>query len=106
MASQAAVAVPSAVGSSSRPHRVMPTVTAESLMAELAAAKQSGAGQHWVQSAPEKSETPQHSGSAFDRALVYGAVAVGLFALLTMSPWRDRLPGIERINQFAQSWLG
>ncbi len=102
MAIQAAVAVPSAAESSPRPHRVMPTITAESLLAELAAAKQSGASPHWVQPGPEKSETPRKSSSAFDRALVYGAVVVGLFALLTVSPWRDRIPAIERVTQFLQ----
>ncbi len=84
-------------------HAVMAAFTAESLLADLAAAKQSGASLHCVQSAPEKlTETPQRSSSAFDRALVFGALAAGLFALLTMSPWHDRIPALERITQLLQ----
>ena len=86
MATQASATVPPAAESSPRQRGVMKEITAESLMAELAAARQSGAAQQWVPSRPEESETPQKSGSVFDRTLVFGAVAVGLFALLTVSP--------------------
>ena len=97
MATQASVTVAPAAESSPRSRGVMQEITAESLLAELAAARQSGADQ-WVPSRPEEAETPRKSGSVFDQALVFGALAVGLFALLTMSPWRDRVPQIERIT--------
>ncbi len=77
--------------------------TAESLLADLAAARQSGASLHAVQSAPEKlTETPQRSSSVFDRALVFGALAVGSLVLLAMSPLHDRIPVIEHITQLLQ----
>ncbi len=77
--------------------------TAESLLADLAAARQSGASLHAVHSTPEKFvETPRQSSSVFDRALVSGALAVGSFVLLMMSPLHDRIPAIERISQLLQ----
>ncbi len=77
--------------------------SAESLLADLAAARKSGASLHAVQSAPEKLlETPRRSSSAFDRALVFVALAVGSFGLLTMSPLHDRIPALERISQLLQ----
>ncbi len=77
--------------------------TAESLLADLAAARKSGSSLHCVQSAPERfTEAPRRSSSVFDRALVSGALAVGSFVLLMMSPLHDRIPAIERISQLLQ----
>ncbi len=77
--------------------------TAESLLADLAAARQSGANLHAVQSTPEKLvETSRRSSSVFDRALVFGALAAGSLALLTMSPLHDRIPAIDRITHLLQ----
>ena len=85
------------------PRGTTPTVTTESLLAELAAARRSGAGQQLV---PIEDSAPRRkSGSP----LVYGAVVVALFAVLAMSPLRNRVPGIERMaylfEQSLERWV-
>lgn len=79
------------------PRGATPTVTEESLLAELAMARRSGAVQQVVSIA--EPEPRRKSGSAF----IYGAVALALFAGFVMSPLRNRVPGAERMaDQFEQ----
>ncbi len=84
-----------------RPGGTAPTVSAESLLAELAAARQAGArGQ--LAPPPEERETRRKSGSAL---LVFGAVAVVLFVVITMSPLRNRVPGVDRAGYAFEQFL-
>ncbi len=87
-----------------RPGATVPTVSAESLLAELAAARRAGAGGHLAPS-PEEPETRRKSGSAFGRLLVFGAVAVVLFVVITMSSLRNRVPGIDRAAYAFEQFL-
>jgi len=91
---------------SSRPRGVVQTITGESLLAELAAAKESRTDQP-QRRAPE---TARRSGSFLGRAFACGCVAVILLTLVCMSPFRDYVPSplrdrVDRIAQFAQAIL-
>jgi hypothetical protein len=89
--------------------RVVQAITGESLLAELAAARQSGGGQPASRSADP--ETPQRSGSFLTRAFAFAGVAVILLTLVCMSPLRDYVPSplrdqVDRITHFALASLG
>jgi len=95
-------------GPSSRPHGVAQTVTAESLLAELAAARQSRGGQ--PRSRPADSEKPRRSGSFLGRTFACACVAMILLTLVCMSPLRDYVPSplrdhVDRITHFALASL-
>jgi hypothetical protein len=74
-------------------------VTAESLMAELSAARQGKS-----ERAPRASEPSlphaKPAPSLLDRAFVFAGVALVLGALLFMSPWRDQFVSIDRLTHF------
>jgi hypothetical protein len=77
----------------SRPHPVAQVVTSESLLAELAAARQSTPSQPRA----IDSATPRRSGSRPARVFAFVAFAMIVYALLMKSPWRDQVPSIDRI---------
>ncbi len=84
------------------------TVTAESLLAELAAARQSRGGQ--PRSRPADSEKPRRSGSFLGRTFACACVAMILLTLVCMSPLRDYVPSplrdhVDRITHFALASL-
>ena len=70
--------------------RVVQTITGESLLAELAAARQSRGDQPASRSADP--ETPRRSGSFLGRVFAFGCVAVILLTLVCLSPFRDYVP--------------
>ena len=74
-------------------------VTAESLMAELSAARQGKS-----ERAPRASEPSllhaKPAPSLLDRAFVLAGVALILGALLFMSPWRDKFLSVDRLTHF------
>src|SRR5258707_2577465 len=70
--------------------RVVQTITGESLLAELAAARQSRGDQPASRSADP--ETPRRSGSFLGRVFAFGGVAVILLTLVCLSPFRDYVP--------------
>ncbi len=74
---------------SSRPRGVVQTITGESLLAELAAAR---ADQPQRASRSGDSETPRRSGSFLGRVFAFGCVAVVLLTLVCLSPFRDYVP--------------
>jgi hypothetical protein len=78
----------------SRPQRIVHTITSESLMVELAAARQSRPA------APRTAEpeTPRRPSPALRVFAVIGFVMIA-YALLMKSPWRDQVPSIDRITQ-------
>lgn len=89
--------------------RVVHTITDESLLAELAAARQSGAS-HRASSRSDDSEMPRRSGSLLGRVFAFGCVAVILLTLGCLSPFRDYVPSplrdhVDRITHFALARL-
>lgn len=73
--------------------RVVPTVTSESLLAELAAARKSGPAEPRAVVAEE----PRRARSPALRLFAVVGVAMIVYALLMKSPWRDQLPSPDRI---------
>ena len=73
-----------------QPKRMVPAVTAESLLAELATAKAARGGQP-SSIAPDPA-TPRRSGSSIGKLLVLGCVAVVLVVVACRSPLRDYMP--------------
>jgi len=74
----------------SAPKRLAATaVTGDSLMAELALARQSRSEQNAPASPRRSSRGPKKAPSFLDRAFTFGGLALILFALLVLSPWRD-----------------
>ena len=77
-------------------------VTADSLLAELALARQSRAEESGSTSrratrSSDPSRAPKKPTSLVDRAFAFGGLALIVFALLALSPWRDALsPTISR----------
>lgn len=89
-----------------RPRGIMQPVTSESLLAELAAARQSGGDRPRSRSADQ--EKPRQSGSFLGRTFAFGCVAVILLTLACMSPFREYVPSplrdsVDSITQFAQA---
>ena len=74
-----------------KPRLVATAVTADSLMAELAQARQSQSEQNKPKSSRRSSRAPKKARSLLDRAFAFGGLALILFALLVLSPWRDSL---------------
>src|SRR5258708_33883700 len=58
-------------------------------MAELALARQSRSEQNAPASPRRSSRGPKKAPSFLDRAFTFGGLALILFALLVLSPWRD-----------------
>jgi hypothetical protein len=75
--------------SAPKPRLVATAVTGDSLMAELAQARQSRSEQSEPKSSRRSSRGPKKAPSFLDRAFTFGGLALILFALLALSPWRD-----------------
>ena len=75
--------------------RVMPVVTVESLLAELAAAKQARGGQQ-VASPEGDPKTQPKSRSLAGRVFACVCAAIPLLVLVCMSPYRDYVPSPVR----------
>ena len=75
--------------STSKPRLVVTAVTADSLLAELAEARQSRSGEKKPAAARRSPQAPKKPMSLLDRAFAFGGIALVLFALLVLSPWRD-----------------
>jgi hypothetical protein len=73
-------------------------VTADSLIAELALARQSRSGESEPAPSRQSSRAPKKPMSLLDRVFALGGVALVLFALLALSPWRDSVlsPSLTR----------
>jgi hypothetical protein len=78
-------------------------VTADSLLAELALARQARSEEgssttRRLTGSSDPSRAPKKPTSLVDRAFAFGGLAIILFALLALSPWRDSLlsPTISR----------
>jgi hypothetical protein len=76
-------------------HAVAQVVTSDSLLAELAEARQSTPREPRV----VESEVQKKSGSPLLRLFAFVGVAMIAYALLLKSPWRDQVPSIDRIVQ-------
>jgi hypothetical protein len=74
----------------SPPKRVVQTVTSESLLAELAAARQAQGYQPTSRAA--EPEPPRRSGLSLGKILALGGVAVILLVFACLSPFRDYVP--------------
>lgn len=70
--------------------RVVQTVTAESLLAELATARQARGNEPAARAA--EPEPPRRSGSPLARIVAFAAIAVVLLAFACLSPYRDYVP--------------
>jgi hypothetical protein len=93
---------------SSRP-RMAQTITDESLLAELAAARRSG-GDRRGSLRTADSAMQRRSSSFLGRAFAGGCVAIILLTLVCMSPFRDYVPSplrepVDRVTQFALATL-
>ena len=75
--------------SAPKPRLAATAVTADSLMAELAQARQSRSERNEPASPRRSSRGPKKAPSFLDRAFTFGGLALILFALLVLSPWRD-----------------
>jgi len=69
--------------------RLAAAVTGDTLMAELALARQSRSEESEPASPRQSSRKPKKPASVLDRAFTFGGLALILFALLVLSPWRD-----------------
>ena len=78
------------VAEESQPKRVLQTVTAESLLAELAAAK--AARRDQPSSPAPDPKTARRSGSSAGRLFVLGLIAVVLLVMACRSPLKDYVP--------------
>lgn len=77
----------------SRPHGVAQAITSESLLAELAAARQANPREP---RAADSAPSPK-SGSPLLRLFAFAGVATIGYGLLMKSPWHDQIPSLERI---------
>ena len=73
------------------------TVTADTLMAELAEARQARIGDTKASTLRQTVKPAKKTVSLVDRAFAMGGVALVLFVLLALSPWRDSFlpPGLS-----------
>jgi hypothetical protein len=78
-----------------RPRGVAQTVTSDTLLAELAVARQSTPREPRA----AESAAPKKSGSPLLRLFAFVGVAMIVYALLLRSPWHDQVPSIDRIVQ-------
>jgi hypothetical protein len=78
-----------APASTEKPRLVASTVNANTLMAELAEARQARVGDSKASTLRQTVRAPKKVTSLLDRAFAMGGVALVLFALLALSPWRD-----------------
>jgi hypothetical protein len=80
-----------------KPRLVASTVTVDTLMAELSEARQSRATESKLAPLRQSVRAPKKVTSLLDRAFALGGVALVLFALLALSPWRDSFlpPGLS-----------
>ena len=85
-----------APASTEKPRLAASTVTADTLMAELAEARQARIGDTKAATLRQTVRAPKKAASLLDRLFAMGGVALVLFALLAISPWRDSIlpPGI------------
>jgi hypothetical protein len=79
----------------SKLHAVAQVVTSDSLLAELAEARQSTPREPPA----AESAAPRKSGSPLLRLFAFVGVAMIVYALILKSPWRDQVPSIDRIVQ-------
>jgi hypothetical protein len=77
----------------SKPQFVAQTITAESLLAEIAVARQSRPAE------PAAAETPQRSRSPALLLFGFAGFAMVLYGFLLKSPWHNQVPSIDRIMQ-------
>ena len=86
-----------ASASAEKPRLVSSTVNADTLMAELAEARQARVGDTKAATLRQTVRAPKKASSLLDRAFAMGGVALVLFALLALSPWRDSFlpPGLS-----------
>jgi hypothetical protein len=70
--------------------RVMQTVTSESLLAELAAARQARGNEPATRVA--ESKPPRRSGSPVVRIVAFGVIGIVLLIFVCLSPYRDHVP--------------
>jgi hypothetical protein len=88
---------PAAPASTEKPRLVTSTVTVDTLMAELAEARQARVGDTKAATLRQTVRAAKKPTSLLDRAFAMAGVALVLFALLALSPWRDSFmpPGIS-----------
>ena len=79
-----------------KPRLATSTVTVDTLMAELAEARQARIGDTKASTLRQTVKPPKKTTSLIDRAFAMGGVALVLLALLALSPWRDSFlpPGL------------
>jgi hypothetical protein len=78
-----------APASMEKPRLVSSPVTVDTLMAELTASRQARVGDTKASTLRQTVRAPKKTTSLLDRAFAMGGVALVLFALLALSPWRD-----------------
>src|SRR5690242_4283476 len=85
--------------SAEKPRLVSSTVNADTLMAELAVARQARIGDTKAATLRQTVRAPKKASSLLDRAFAMGGVALVLFALVALSPWRDSVlpPGLANL---------
>jgi len=88
-----------APASTEKPRLTSSTVTADTLMAELAEARQARVGDTKAATLRRTVRAPKKATSLLDRAFALGGVALVLFALVALSPWRDSVlpPGLANL---------
>ena len=75
--------------SETTPRAVGSPVTVDTLMAELAEARQARVGGTKAATLRQTMRAPKKTTSLLDRAFAMGGVALVLFAVLALSPWRE-----------------
>lgn len=78
-----------------KPRAAMREITSDSLLAELAAAREANPRQHHV-AEPEKA--PRKRSPALRLFAFIGFAMIG-YGFLLKSPWRDQVPSVDRILQ-------
>lgn len=88
---------PAAHASTEKPRLVSSTVTVDTLMAELAEARQARVGDTKAAKLRQTVRAPKKATSLLDRAFAMGGIALVVLALLALSPWRDSFlpPGLS-----------
>ena len=88
-----------APASAEKPRLAPSSVNADTLMAELAEARQARVGNTKAATLRQTVRAPKKASSLLDRAFAMGGVVLVLFALLALSPWRDSFlpPGISNL---------
>jgi len=88
---------PAARASTEKTRLVSSTVTVDTLMAELAEARQARVGDTKAATLRQTVRAPKKATSLLDRAFAMGGIALVVLALLALSPWRDSFlpPGLS-----------